>query len=153
MSEREIKFRAWDKENKKWVGKDKHEYLCVCEDVVVLVKYGPNSQGGYNPVSCRQLSWEETKNLEIIQFTNIKDLWEDDIVAFSVFDHDGNDIQYKGVIKFAEGQWQIWKSNNSEYYGDNGAFELYWVHMQDDELRAIGNIHNNPELLEATNDD
>ncbi|MGY4689316.1 YopX family protein [Salibacterium sp. K-3] len=88
------------------------------------------------------------------QYTGIDDeddneIYEGDIIYFTVFDIEDNDTQYQGVVTFAGGMFQLWKSVESEFYGSDGPFELYWVHMQDDALKLLGNIHENPELLEV----
>lgn len=74
-------------------------------------------------------------------------IFEGDILYFSVFDYNGADTQYKGIVKFAEGEWQIWHDAENEYYGADGAFNLFWVTANDDEVSIIGNIFDNPELI------
>ena len=78
---------------------------------------------------------------------NEKNIFNGDILSFTVFDCFDNDTQYIGVVKFAEGEYQIWKTLESEYYGSDGAFHLGWVHSQDCELKIIGNIYANLKLL------
>lgn len=91
------------------------------------------------------------------QYTGMKDeddneIYEGDIIEFSVFDHNGADTQYKGFVKWANAMFEIWHDAESEYYGSDGGFVLAWVHYQDDCIKKIGTIHDNPELLkEATN--
>ena len=74
-------------------------------------------------------------------------IFEKDILSFTVFDHEGRDTQYTGVVKFAMGEWKIWHDNESEYYGSDGAFSLFWVLNQDDEVEIIGNVFDIPEAL------
>lgn len=80
--------------------------------------------------------------------TNGTKIFEGDILKFSVFDHNDLDAQYIGVVTYSGSRFMLWKSADSEYYGDDGGFDLDWVAAQDDEIEAIGNIHDNPELLE-----
>jgi uncharacterized phage protein (TIGR01671 family) len=87
------------------------------------------------------------------QYTGYKDecdeheIYEGDILEFTIFDHDGADKQFTGVIKWANGMFEIWHDNEQEYYGSDGAFVLAWVLAQDDCAKVVGNIHDNPELL------
>ncbi|KKL22341.1 hypothetical protein LCGC14_2436420 [marine sediment metagenome] len=60
---REIKFRAWDNKNKKWIGKNPLEYLCVSGDVVVLVES-----------KCLELN-----NQLILQTNNVKEMCKREI--------------------------------------------------------------------------
>lgn len=88
------------------------------------------------------------------QDTGFKDadsyaIYEGDILDFAVFDYEGYDTHHQGVVKFAEGEWQIWKTVESAFYGNDGAFHLGWVLSQDDEAKVIGNIYDDPELLEG----
>ena len=96
----------------------------------------------------------QPKDIEVMQWTGMHDkretlIFEGDIVDFSVFDHNGSDTQYRGVVKFSSGQWELWNSVDSEYYGSDGGFMLYWVHQQDDGIEVIGNVYQNPELINS----
>ncbi|EGI1283585.1 TPA_asm: hypothetical protein GF120_05100 [Listeria monocytogenes] len=77
------------------------------------------------------------------QFTGLKDkngkkIFEGDIVEIDVHDHlDGNVI--KGKVIFLEGAWLV---------TDSGSFAIsLWSEIN--EIEVIGNIHENPELLEV----
>ena len=142
MSYREIKFRGKDVFSEKW-----------CYGVYIPAEFTtwrePSISDGYRR--------KEIDPETIGQYTGYKDtdeneIYEGDILEYSVFDYQGCDTQYRGVVKFADGEWQIWKSADSEYYGNDGAFHLGWVRAQDDEVKVIGNIFDNPELLEEKHD-
>jgi len=77
-----------------------------------------------------------------------KEIYEGDIVDFTVFDCFGGDEQYRGYVVFTGQRYQLWNKPDSEYYGDDGGFDLDWVCYQDDTLKVIGNINQNPELIE-----
>jgi YopX protein. len=42
----------------------------------------------------------------------------------------------------------IWKTIESEYYGNDGGFDLDWTVEQDGTFEVTGNIYENKELLE-----
>lgn len=95
--------------------------------------------------------------IKLMQFTGLKDknnveIFDGDVLSFTVFDHNDADTQYKGCVVWADCGWRIWKKPVDEYYGADGGFDLGWVHAQDDEIEIIGNIYEHPELLEATDD-
>lgn len=108
-------------------------------------------------------TWEELTEEEQEQFllewnckenrNNTEDDWkgrkifENDIVEFTVFDYNGIDTQYKGVVVYSGSRFMIWKSKESEYYGNDGGFDLDWVLYQDDEFKVVGNIFDDEYLL------
>lgn len=83
---------------------------------------------------------------------NGKKIFKGDICDFTVFDCFDNDTQYRGVVVYAGSRFMLWKSVESEYYGADGGFDLDWVIAQDDEFEIVGNIHDNPDLLEKKED-
>ena len=93
------------------------------------------------------------------QFTGLEDkngveIYEGDIVYYSLFNVDGSDTRRKGIVKWSDTEKQmtgylVWHDDDNEYYEADGAPELGWVCAQDDEIEVIGNIYDNPELLEV----
>ena len=71
-----------------------------------------------------------------------KEIYEGDILSFTVFDVFGGDRQYRGVVRYYGSRFMIWQSLD----GDN-AFDLDWIIEQDDECEIIGNIYDNPEMI------
>ncbi len=82
-----------------------------------------------------------------LQDVNEKDIYEGDRLKFTVFDHNDYDTQYEGIVKFSGSEWEIWKSEDNEYYGSDGAFHLYWTCSQDCEIEVIGNIHEKLKIV------
>ena len=136
-----MKYRIWDKKEKMYV-QDYDDFFVNPDGEIYIV----DLYEGINRF-CKP------DRYVIEQYTGLKDkngkeIYKGDIVYFSVFDYNGLDTQYLGIVKFANGKWEIWNNEKDEYYDCDGAFDLYWVKEQDDELEIIGNIHENAELLE-----
>lgn len=131
---KETKFRAWDKVNKRWIGRSYLEYLCVCDDVVVLVKYKPNSNGGYSPGSVRQLTHPEVSNLEIVQCTGFKDN-----KAKEIFEGDTTkEGELLLVVEwcYTRGAWMLVDRTTNDRY-------CFLSDMGSEETEIIGNIYEN----------
>lgn len=122
---REIKFRAWDKyENKirkvRGINFTNKDLWLKIEDNRIM---GANFF-----------------EVELMQYTGLKDkngkeIYEGDIIKFT--DNYNTDIPEKiGVVKF----------NNASFYITDGAYSCYrWIDIN---IEIIGNIYENPDLLE-----
>lgn len=137
---REIKFRIWDVENK--------EMLKVQE-----LDFEPTFYGGRMAIRPDQYNdYFDTEDMILMQYTGLKDkngkeIYEGDVVLYedcemSTENGYGDNFINKGVI---------------EYNDENCCFnatERITVELEDvlykgnDSLEVIGNIYNNPELLE-----
>ena len=83
-------------------------------------------------------------------------IFEGDVLEYTVFDYQGQDVQYRGVVEWcgsrfivsvclvlASNKWREKRDYEESYY------DLDWLLDQDDEVKIIGNVHDNPELLEV----
>ena len=138
------KYKAWHTGQKKMFSAEQ-----MGKDQMTL---SPDGKGFINVSGASTKLSVYMTHLIPLQYTIFHDqngieIYEDDILKFCVFDHNDNDTHYRGIVKFSEGQWQLWNQIDSEYYGSDGAFPLYWTHRQDDTIEVIGNIYENLELL------
>ena len=132
---KEIKFRAWEKHAKRMLEIIGLEFENN-ELTAVRVKY-PN---GHIPNKI----WY-SNGITIMQFTGLKDkngkeIYEGDIVDFIDYGFEGeSEYNCRGQVIFEDGAWHITNSiSTSELFNyEVGA------------IKVIGNIYENPEILEV----
>ena len=124
---RELKFRAWDPHNKCFLHRFMDNFmLCVLE------------KGG-------------SLGYIIEQYTGLKDkngteIWESDIVR-----HTSQNPRYKTtffVVQYRPGAWIQWPIAKDKQWEENRdpyeCVEWDWYNVE-----VVGNIHENPELVES----
>jgi|SRR5690625_1524268 len=142
---RKIEFRAWDKENKEMAEVE------LLGKKVLLINDG---------------EWENIENFEVMQFTGLYDkngtpIYEGDIVTGQSFetsmlnhwktgllkhlDYEVEFVPEMYVIKYHEASFKIFNSK-----GRWVAVLNHHVSSMVEDLQVLGNIFENPELLEET---
>lgn len=145
--EREIKFRAWDEFQKKYVFTGFH----ICGEVTAF--------GGMESVIYE--TWKERSaalgytstieawnDFEFEQFTGVldsngKEIYESDKVKlWHYYDDDNNDESVISEVKFMQGGFVV-----EADFGDYDLTTIGWAKDISERIEVIGNVRENSELL------
>lgn len=144
---REIKFRAWD-EIGKWMGNVTS--FDFDEGAVFIETKHSDDENRF-----------EINNVPVMQFTGLKDkngmeIYEGDIIYWEIDNGVGIE-SYTAIVKWSENlvkegwsQTYKWLVGYTKNYYRGSYDELSTPAAYNDELQVIGNIYENPELLEET---
>ena len=131
---REIKFRAWLKEEKKMVIVETIDFtdksMQYLEKNEIIDAY-----------LLRRMIFDD---VELMQYTGIKDkngkeIYEGDIVLIRI---DKTNILHKTIVKFKHGAFI------ADIIGNNDYIYLFHFGFNKDDFEVIGNIYENKNLLE-----
>ena len=140
---REIKFRAWDTESKAWFPFDKrYDWFNVHQDGSII--HGHNDEPCFDETDCKL-------SLEVMQFTGLtdkngKEIYEGDILRVSGDRSESTITQ----VYFSDGAFLV-QDDFGEYEITAIGYALEEWSNGNDHAEIIGNIHENPELMEAHN--
>lgn len=136
---REIKFRAWDIDNKTWTFVTLGDLVC-----------GACTNDGDKPLSGSVQIWEPHTGLKD---KNDNEIFVNDIIEMHYFE------QYVGPGEVEKTVVGVVGKDSMGCFTRVGDKKYYWLHYLEDaeyygdsecneELELLGNIHENPELLE-----
>ena len=136
------KFRVWDKDNKYMEYTDKNLVVCFSDEGAEVTDHTTFSH------SCTSM-----EKFELMQSTGLKDIsgteiYEGDIVKVLVQDIEPKimkDKMYVGVVDYKQGTFDIKNSENTYL----GIIPQMYMSDIDCVFRILGNIYENPELLEG----
>ena len=126
---RDIKFRVWSVGREKWLNE------CMFDMQV---------QGAYDFSSDSSMRYNYKTDVVIEQFTGFQDSKGNDIYEGDLVKKDDDKFLLAGVVSFIHGCWMVASEDKERY------FNLHWYLSQ---VEVIGNIHQNPELLKADNNE
>jgi len=126
---REIKFRAWDKKNKKMRNISGFT-MDIIEGCVESVCFeGMEGKSIWN--------WRVDQYSDVQQFTGLKDRFDKEIYEGDIIKMESGITQ---LIKFGEGLFEVWDDENTRGF----PFGIWNINK---ESEVIGNIYENKELL------
>lgn len=133
---REIKFRAYDKEYERMTYFDDEDYLYHCPFILRLERVfkKDSNYDDYEDFEYKDV----TDKIELMQYTGLhdengKEIYEEDIVYVASEDENAFILWDKETARYII-QFKGWCADFDNYYGK--------------ELEAIGNIYDNKDLLE-----
>jgi uncharacterized phage protein (TIGR01671 family) len=138
MENREIKFRAWDKKNEVMINVLEIRFLFEDEKGLYVEGYCDCNHGAIQDHENHKHPIFP-KNLELMQYTGIKDRKDDK----------NNKEIYEGDIveKFGKKWKVVWGNVRCQFFclslDDNNT----WTELGFDYVKVLGNIYENPELL------
>ena len=135
---REIKFRAWDNRENRWMTADE-----IMERVLVNPSWD-GKQFQIDEKSANGLARDIGYSFELMQFTGLKDkngkeIYEGDVVTWRIMG-----ISRTAPIYYDEDQASFWMGN--DVTGQGGLILNDWMRG---EYEVIGNIYENPDLLKG----
>lgn len=145
---REIKFRAWDQKDKKYLLPEKQGFVILptMPSFGVTLPYENCSNPGNIDEDC--IDWADADLLmgryELEQYTGLKDkngkeIYEGDIVKVYAWTNLTRGLEYRHTTKVF---WQEKYAQFNTTYNDALSDEI-----TQDYFEIVGNIHENPELL------
>ena len=135
MNRREIKFKVWCKENEEFIQFNKMGFW---EDGSLWYAQGIDE----NEKETDPPYFENQNDWELMQYTGVKgkngvEIYDGSIVRFTVDEY--NRREYVEEVVYSDGAF--WCGN----------WLLFDAKMNDDDLEVLGNVYENPELLEREN--
>jgi uncharacterized phage protein (TIGR01671 family) len=155
---REIKFRAWDKIDKKM--RYEQDVNDGCSEWPMLLAVGFHGLPICVDKDCFKdneiIAWNRDHNLELMQYTGLKDkngkeIYERDVVArrnVAVWEDfiDAKGEKWSRCTNKKIDELGVITYNNEFTRFETGNAKIWLGHY--DDIEVIGNIYDNPELIE-----
>ena len=139
---REIKFRVWDKQKKRWIENTGNPYVFPFNGKVAMTCWG--SKTGY--ISDTDYS----EYYELSQYTGLKDknekeIYEGDIISVVDIGTNPSENSRHQIVYCGEDDYPAFDLKPHLDCDSNGL--SYLKAGGDEEMIVIGNVYENPELL------
>ena len=135
---REIKFRAWDNRNSKFIDTDTWTQVVITSNGLIFLSHTESIM--FSEVSMERLDKED---VEILYNSGLKDIKGSDIYQgdLCLYDRNINESKDKEVfvVEYQDGALFI-DSNSERIY-------MHDIRETEESIEVIGNIFENPELL------
>ena len=147
MNQRKIKFRVWDKKQEKMFYCSGRYFLALSEEVWVLIEGSGEKE---------KIPTNQFEGAVLMQFTGLhdkngKEIWEGDVI------HDSSLAEYEGEYSiYMEDKYNncvvFWRNEDGGWRVKNklGSCPLEILTRGNTEAKIIGNIYENPELVESS---
>jgi len=136
---REIKFRVWDKEDKRMITHEQ-DFIPLKVTSIGLLRLNPHHVESF---------WEimPIERFELMQFTGVKDSNGVGIYEGDLFEDLGSDFDYLLCEwNSTHGHFEI-NGYFKDHEGEQRIEEHALLLANTEDLTVIGNIHTNPDLL------
>lgn len=133
---REIKFRAWDKVNNKWMS------VADLDEEIIINPYTSTSRAGQFSISewnvVHRVSEDLGTTIILMQYTGLKDCHGKEIFQGDILKDEAGRAR---TVVFDYGAFKVMWNNDNPTQMNLYPFNKHW--------EVIGNIHENPEDLAA----
>lgn len=140
---KKVEFRVWDKVNKRFF---EFMGLDLYHNKILIKRIDSGAVKQY------VTEWKSLSDFVLMGYTEFKDtngvdIYEGDILEFTAFDYCDGDYPYRGFVGVDKyGKFIKTDLNNDKF---TKKFDFVDVMLNTVELTVIGNIYENPELLEV----